>query len=75
MTPEDDFDPDAHPPIKRTHCLALTWFDNDPMPAVCRREPHDDGQHTANRFGGATRIEGPRVEWLETVVQTEREAS
>lgn len=63
MIPEDDFNPDAHPPIDRTRCLALGWHDRDPMPAVCARTPHDDGEHIANVFGGNVRVAGPLVTW------------
>lgn len=47
IPPPDDFNPDAHPPINRSRCLALKWFDDDPMPSVCKLQPGHSGRHEA----------------------------
>lgn len=42
--------PDA--PIRREHCLAIRWFDADPMPHICALGYGHQGDHGTRAFGG-----------------------
>ena len=65
---KEDFNPDVHPPIHRTHCLATAWFDDDPMPAVCCRENGHGGGHVANTRSAEVYAVGPAPAWTPYVV-------
>lgn len=43
-------DPFPDAPIRREYCLALKWFDDDPMPHVCALGyPHEGTDHATRR--------------------------
>lgn len=46
-------DAEPPPPIKREYCLALRWFDDDPMPHVCARQCEHGGKHGTRDWGGS----------------------
>lgn len=54
-------------PIRRTACLDLHWFDDDPMPSRCSLHPDHQGPHRAAVHGGTVgRVTGPAIEWDQT---------
>lgn len=58
---DGDFNPDAHPPIRRDRCLATAWYDDDCMPAVCRRDWGHVGAHQAS----LQQCRMPTPEWVD----------